>query len=94
MKRSNHEYLRPPARTHDAGWGLSLLNVERHPVSGPPTFTEGDRISFSGRPLVAINNVQHTGGRKTGFGEQAKCGIEYTFADGSGGVCVLTGGLR
>jgi hypothetical protein len=44
-------------REAGTGWGLSLPNVERHPVSGPPTFTEGDRISFSGRALVAIGLV-------------------------------------
>jgi len=53
-----------------------------------------ERIKIAFRNSRPGNNVQHASGRKTGFGEQAKCGIEDTFADGSGRVCVLTGGLR
>ena len=51
-----------------------------------------ERIKIAFRNSRPGNNVQHASGRKTGFGEQAKCGIEYTLADGSGGVC--GGGIR
>jgi hypothetical protein len=39
------------------GWGLGLPSIERHPVSGPPLYTDDDRISFSGKALVPICRI-------------------------------------
>ena len=39
------------------GWGLGLPSIERHPLSGPPLYTDADRISFSGKALVPICRI-------------------------------------
>jgi hypothetical protein len=39
------------------GWGLSLPGIERHPLSGPPLYTDADRMSFSGRALIPICRI-------------------------------------